>query len=250
MTLTGNLDPRTKIFLIACLSSSAVFINHWVFLTGILVVSLLLLALFRVSVIGILKRTKGLVIMVVVIALMQSIFVSSGEALITIGGIRLVTTGGLMMAAEFVLRMLIIVASAGILSTSDSREIIQGLVQWKLPYEIAFMASMGIRFLPVFTVEFKDAMVAIQLRGVDLKALKLKQKIEVYACLFQPVVAGALIKSKAISMSIEMRGFRAYPTRTSYLILKLKPIDYVIMVGAGILTIETFVFYLLIGRFL
>lgn len=243
MTATASLDPRTKLIIITCLSTSAVIMTHWIFLAGILAVSILLLCLFGVSLLGIIKKTRMLFYMVIVIAIMQSIFVPTGQALISLGNLKLVTIDGLMMAAEFVLRMSIIVASAGILSTSNSREIIQGLVQWKLPYEIAFMASMGIRFLPVFAEEFKNAMIAIQLRGVDLKALPFRQKMEVMACLFQPVVAGALIKSKAISMSIEMRGFRAYPSRTSYLVLKCSGKDYAIMIGAGLMTALLMVWY-------
>lgn len=246
MTAAVSLDPRTKLFMIACLSSSAVIMTHWTFLIGLFVISVLLLRLFEVSLWGIIKKTKMLLYMVIVIAIMQSVFVPTGQALISLWSLKLVTVGGLMMAGEFVLRMSIIIASAGILSTSSSREIIQGLVQWKLPYEVAFMASMGIRFLPVFAEEFKNAMIAIQLRGVDLKALPLRQKIEVFASLFQPVLAGALVKSKAISMSIEMRGFRSYPTRTSYLVLECQGKDYVVMIGAGFLTIIITVWYFVI----
>lgn len=243
MTAAAKLDPRTKLFLVACLTSSAVIITNWVFLTGIFIVSVVLLLLFGVSPWGIVKKIRLLIYMVVFIAIMQSIFVSAGQALITIGSIELVTTGGLIMAGEFILRMSIIIVSAGILSTSSSREIIQGLVQMKLPYEIAFMAAMGIRFLPVFAEEFSNAMIAIQLRGIDLKALPLQQKIEVFASLFQPVVAGAIIKSRALAMSIEMRAFRAFPTRTSYLILKCSARDYVVMVSSGVLTILMMIAY-------
>lgn len=246
MTAASNLDPRTKLFLIVCLSTSAVVMTHWTFLTGIFLLSILLLMIFGVSPWNILIKTKMLLNMVLFIAIMQSIFVPSGQALVVIGSLKLVTTGGLMMAGEFVLRMLIIVASAGILSTSNSREIIQGLVQWKLPNELAFMAAMGIRFLPVFAEEFRNAVIAIQLRGVDIKVLPLRQKIEVMACLFQPVVAGALIKSRAISMSIEMRGFRACPARTSYLVLKCRTEDYVVMIAAGLVTVIIMAWYYLI----
>lgn len=245
MTGAANLDPRTKLFLIACLSSSAVLITHWAFLGGLFAVSLLLLLLFGVNPRDMLKKTRALLSMVVFIAVMQSIFTSTGQALVTIGSLNLVTAGGLMAAGEFVLRMLIIVASAGILSTSNSREIIQGLVQWKMPYELAFMASMGIRFLPVFAEEFQNARIAVQLRGVELKALSLRQKIEVMAGLFQPVVGGALIKSRAIAMSIEMRGFRACPTRTSYRLLEATWRDYGVMISSGLLTVLIMTWYFL-----
>lgn len=248
MTAAAKLDPRAKILIIACLSSSAVIMTHWAFLCSLLAVSILLLLLFGVSPWGMIKKIRMLLYMMVFIAIMQSIFTPGGQALITVENIQLVTTGGLMLAGEFILRMLIIVASAGILSTSSSREIIQGLVQWKLPYEVAFMVAMGIRFLPVFAEEFRSAMIAIELRGVDLKSLPLGQKIEVFVSLFQPVVAGALIKSKAISMSIEMRGFRACPSRSSYLVLKCQAKDYGAMMGSLLLTALVMVCYFSIGR--
>lgn len=246
MTAIAELDPRSKLVVIACLSSSALIVSHWAFLTGLCLASFLLLMLFGISPMGIIKRTKVLLGMVVFIALMQSIFAPCGQPLLVFGGVQLITAGGLMRAVEFVLRMLIIIASAGILSTSSQREIIQGMIQWKLPYEIAFMVVMGIRFLPVFATEFKDAMIAVQLRGVELRKLPLRQKLEVMASLFQPVVAGALLKSKAIAMSIEMRGFRAYPTRSSYLQLELKGHDYAVMISAVAATVAMMGGYFLI----
>lgn len=229
-------DPRTKLFLTACLSSSAVIMTDLIYLLILFSVSLLLLIFFGIDPLKVIKRAKILVTMVFFIAIMQSLFRHSGQALVKLGTITVLSSDGISSAAEFVLRMLIIITSASILTTASSREIIQGLVQWKLPYELAFMAAMGIRFLPVFADEFGNALTAVQLRGVDLKKLPLRRKIEVYACLLQPVAAGALIRSRALSMSIEMRGFRKYQGRTAYLVLKLNAKDYIIMTCAGILT--------------
>lgn len=246
MTVIADLDPRTKLFIIACLSSSAVIINDWICLTVLFLLSILLLLMFGVNPVILVQKTRLLFYMVIFIALMQSIFGSSGRYLVELGSVKLLTTGGLIMAVEFILRMVIIIASAGILSTSSSRQIIQGLVQWKLPYEIAFMASMGITFLPVFAQEFRDAMIAVQLRGIDFKKLSLMQKMEVVSSLFQPVAAGAIIKARAMAMSIEMRAFRAYPNRTSYLVLKYRGCDYAVMIGTALITAVLLGWYCLV----
>jgi len=238
-----TFDPRTKLVLIACLSSVAVLMNRLMLLAALFLVSLLLILFFRINVKGVWKRTKALLAVVVFIALAQSLFGEGGQALITLGSLELLTAGGLVLAGEFILRMLIIITSAAILTTCGSRNVIQGLVQWKLPYEIAFMAALGIRFIPVFGEEFRDAKTAIQLRGIDIKALKIKQKTEVYASLFQPVVAGALVKAKALSLSMEMRGFRSCPNRVSYRVLRLKSPDYVVMGVALILTAGVLILY-------
>jgi len=229
----NRTDPRTKLFLTACLSSSAVLMTDLIYLLS---VSVLLLIVFGINPLNIIKRIRILVTMIFFIAIMQSLFRHSGQVLAKIGTITILSADGVLSAAEFVLRMLIIITSASILTTASSREIIQGLVQWKLPYELAFMAAMGIRFLPVFADEFRNTLTAVQLRGIDLKKLPLRHKIEVYACLLQPVAAGALIKSKALSMSIEMRGFRRFPSRTAYSVLKLNAKDYIIMTCTGIIT--------------
>ncbi|NLT47010.1 MAG: energy-coupling factor transporter transmembrane protein EcfT [Clostridiales bacterium] len=238
-----TFDPRTKLVLIACLSSMAVLMNRLMLLAALFLVSLLLILFFRINVKGVWKRTKALLAVVVFIALAQSLFSEGGQALIRLGSLELLTTGGLIHAGEFILRMLIIITSAAILTTCGSRNVIQGLVQWKLPYEIAFMAALGIRFIPVFGEEFRDAKTAIQLRGIDIKALKIKQKTEVYASLFQPVVAGALVKAKTLSLSMEMRGFRSCPSRVSYRVLRLKSPDYVVMGVALILTAGVLILY-------
>jgi energy-coupling factor transport system permease protein len=243
---SSPVDPRTRLIIIILISSMAVALNHIIMLGMLLAISFLVLVMFRIDIKSLYFRIKGLIATVLLIAIIQSLFNKGGEPLVLLGGIRLVTTEGLMLASEFLMRMIIIFASAGILVSCGSRNIIQGLVQMRLPYEIAFMAALGLRFLPTFREEFTDAITAIQLRGIDLKALRFRQKLQVYAGLIQPVVAGALIRSRALSMSIEMRGFRSRPNRTSYRVLRFRLQDYLIMTFAVSMTMVLSTFYFLI----
>jgi len=245
MKSLASLDPRTKFFLVACLSSLGVLLSDLRILCGLFALCLLLLLGFQISPTQLFQRTKALLGVVLAIAVLQSVFTPGGEALLTLGRISLLSTGGLVLSGEFILRILIIVASAGFLSTSDSRELIQGLIQWKLPYELAFMTAMAVRFLPVFAQEFRDAFAAIQLRGIDLHHLPFRQKMEVYAGLFQPVAGGALLKAKALALSIEMRGFRACEKRSSLLVLRFSLKDYLVMSLAAVFTVAALLYYLL-----
>lgn len=61
--------------------------------------------------------------------------------------------------------MLIIISSALLLLTAKPMELVLGLIRLKIPYEIAFMVLLAIRFLPVLVEEVQDALTAIQLRG-------------------------------------------------------------------------------------
>jgi energy-coupling factor transport system permease protein len=188
------------------------------------------------SLISILARMRKLVGVMLAIAAVQSLFIRTGNPLINIWGITLLTDYGLIKSLEFFLRLGIIIVSAAIITTSTSREIIQGLVQWHCPYEIAFMVSIAIRFLPVFKEEMVDMVIAIQLRGIDFKKVKLNQKLKIYKYILVPIVINSVLKAKELSVAMEMRGFRAYPSRTSYRMLKMQVIDYII-IGLCIVTI-------------
>ncbi len=222
------VDPRTKLIVVICLSSMAVLMNNLFVLLALSAISFILLLLLKVNLTGVFARIRLLFAAVVFVGIMQIVFAKEN---------------GLVMAGEFLLRMLVIVASAAVLTTCSSREIIQGMVKMGLPYEIAFMAVLGIRFLPAFKEEFQDAVVAIRLRGIDFMSLRLRQKIDLISKAFMPVAAGAIIQSRALSMSIEMRGFRSKAKRTEYKVLKLKAADCIIMGFSVFITVFALIGY-------
>ncbi len=224
-----NVDPRTKLVIVLCLSTLAIFVKDILFLSGILLITVIISLIFKINMLQIFEKIKRLLYVLLAIAIVQSVFSTEGQTLIGIGKLSILTTVGLQKGLEFIIRIMIIILSATIITTSNSREIVQGLVQWKLPYEIAFMASIGIRFLPILIEEIKDSLVAIQLRGVEIEKIPFKKRFYVYSYLFTPILVSTIIKAQKLSISIEMRGFRAYETRTSYIILKMSYVDYLII---------------------
>ena len=224
-----NVDPRTKLVIVLCLSTLAIFVKDILFLSGILLITVIISLIFKINMLQIFEKIKRLLYVLLAIAIVQSVFSTEGQTLIWIGKLSILTTVGLQKGLEFIIRIMIIILSATIITTSNSREIVQGLVQWKLPYEIAFMASIGIRFLPILIEEIKDSLVAIQLRGVEIEKIPFKKRFYVYSYLFTPILVSTIIKAQKLSISIEMRGFRAYETRTSYIILKMSYVDYLII---------------------
>ncbi|WP_066499043.1 energy-coupling factor transporter transmembrane component T family protein [Abyssisolibacter fermentans] len=231
-----KFDPRTKLFIVLCLSSMGVIIKNIYMLFVILLISIVVSKLFACDFFSYYKKIKNLIKIIILIAVVQSIFSGSGSVLISIRGLRILTTGGILKAAEFILRMSVVIISASIITTSNYREIVQGLVQMKIPYEIAFMVSVGIRFLPLMVEEFKDAMTAIQLRGIELDKIPIKSKLKIYSYIFTPVIAGSIIKAKRLSITMETRAFRAYPNRVSYMILNMRFADYIVMIITFIIT--------------
>ncbi|MBT9159089.1 MAG: energy-coupling factor transporter transmembrane component T family protein [Dehalococcoidia bacterium] len=229
MTAAKTLDPRTKLIMVLCLSSLAVFIQDIYVLGGVLLASFVISVILKGDLFPAFKQVKRLLLLIVIIAVIQSLFAPAGKTIITIGTFPLLTTGGLIRGAEFILRMAVIVVSATIVATSSSRETVQGLVQWKIPYEIAFMVSVGIRFLPMLTEEIRNVMLAIQLRGVELDKIPFRKKLKIYSYILTPIVVGTVIRAQKLATAMETRAFRAYPRRTSYMTLKMALPDYAII---------------------
>ena len=166
-----NIDPRTKLAIVALLSTLGLIYKDLLSLVIILSVAILIALALNSNFISVVSRLKKLLGLILVIAIIQSIFIKEGNSVISLGSVSLLTDIGIMKATEFILRLMIIIVSSVILTTSTSREIIQALIQMGLPYEIAFMVSISIRFLPLFKDEMRDMVVALQLRGIDLKKI-------------------------------------------------------------------------------
>ena len=223
-----KLDPRTKLVIVFSFSTLAVVVQD-VYLLGFVLLVTTATANYFKGDWGFMKRARKFIVLFVGIALLQSIFAPAGPPLITLGDFTLLTQGGLTKGVRVIVRMLVIIISATIMKGCSAREIIQGLVQWKVPYEIAFMVSLAIRFLPILGQEAKDAYTAIQLRGIEIEELTLRQRLKLYSYLFMPVLAGVVYRARELSTSLKARAFRAYPERTSFIRLKLTRTDYAIM---------------------
>ena len=241
MINNSKIDPRTKIIIVLTLSTISLIFNDIFTLSVILTVAIFCTIVLKSNLIAILVRIKKIIGVMIAIAVVQSLFTKTGNPIIKLGTVTVVTDYGIVKSLEFVIRLGIIIVSAAIITTSSSREIVQGLVQWKCPYEIAFMVSVAIRFLPIFKEEMTDMITAIQLRGIDLKKIKIKEKIKIYNYILFPIVTNSILKAKELSAAMEMRGFRAYSSRTSYMMLKMGKKDYFI-IGTNFVFVACLIF--------
>lgn len=231
-----SVDPRTKLVLVMCISSLAVILQDLLLMSIVMLIAVALSVYFGSNFVRGLKRVRAFAWIFVLMVLAQSIFTSGGSEILGVGGISLISTLGLQRGGSVVLRILIIVASAGIMTTSSSRDILQGLSQWKVPYEIGFMVAVAIRFLPLLREEAVDILTAVQLRGLELDRIPVRQRLRIYSYLLTPMISSVLGKSRELALAVEMRGFRAYPERTSYRVLRPGGWDYAVSVVAVLLT--------------
>ena len=223
------IDPRTRLVLVIVLTGLAIIFNSIAASAMLLAATVLICLIFGRAGIKVFFRAKWLLWFFVLMAVIQSLFSPGGRALFSVGGVTVITEEGLALGACFLCRMAVIIFSAGILARAGSRAMVQGLVALKLPYELAFMATCALSFLPMIASDMKDSLAALELRGVELRKLSFTRRIKVYTYLMIPVLEGIMVKAKELSCAMEMRAFRAYDTRTSYIVLSLKFKDYAIM---------------------
>jgi len=216
----SRLDPRTKIVMVISISTAAMIIKDILLLTGILLFAIITLAVGGVELKKQMHQAKTVLGMIFFLFILQSLFAWIGGSLYE----------GALLAGMLSLRLLIIVLSALIIMTGESRDYLLGMVQWKMPYEIAYMVLIGLHFFPILKEEALDVYYSIQLRGTEMKKTSLRRKLAVYLKISLPVLAGAMARAKAVSISMEARCFRIKPKRTYMRKLKLKTRDILIMV--------------------
>lgn len=236
-------DVRTLFAVVLTITSLAIAINDSLWLLLLLAITLAALIAARVPLRLLLNRLKRYSWLFVIIALAQSLSNGSGRVILAWQGYVLLSTGGVLGAAAALLRITVILAAVGLLSLKDYQQMVTGLAQVGIPYELAFMVLLAVRFIPVLIADFRDSLAAIELRGVDIKTIPLGDKLKIYSYLLMPTTAGALIRSRRIAIAMEARAFRAYPRRTWLEWPGLSLWDWLIIVlalggGAGVLYLK------------
>lgn len=238
-----SIDIRVKLVIAFCISTMAVLFSGYTYMSFVLIIAIILSRLFQGDLGFVFNKVKKVLWIFILMIFIQSLFIKIGTPLVTIKGLCIITDVGLQRAFEFIFRISIIMVSTTIIMTSNSREIIQGLIQLKLPYELAFMVSISVRFLPILATEMRDSMTAIELRGIDVKKLNIKSKILLYKYLFTPIVLSSINKAKKLSISMECRGFRAYDYRTSIIKLRFSKTDVIMILCSLSLTATIIITY-------
>ena len=89
-----------------------------------------------------------------------------------------------------------------------------GLLALRVPFFLAFMSVMAIRFLPVIVNEFKTVRMAMYLKGYRLFHFGIYHSIKTEVSALRPIIIGTINRSQEVALSILTRGFDIEGTRT------------------------------------
>lgn len=226
-----TLDPRTLLWIVAIISTVTVFTRSLLIQSVVFSVLIVLLVSLNIPLVKSFGRVKKLMPLILFVVMAQSIF-TAGTPLVNIFGISFITHEGLIAGAMTVFRLLILATSALLFTLTSESDMIHALTLLKIPHEIAFMSLIAIRFLPDYIKEFQLCLESFELRGVNIKSARLSQKAVMMQTFVTPVLIRTLFKAKRLAMSMELRGFKAYPTRTSINELSIQRHDILVMIIA------------------
>lgn len=176
------------------------------------------------------RGLKPLLIMILSLLVVQIVFRNQGHP-IWHWKFLCITREGLHYGVSASLRLLIIFFSAGFLLRISYYEYLLSFQSWKIPYELSFLIASVIQFLPVLRKELQNMEEALVIRGIKLSELGLWRRLEAYRELVLPILGKAIASLKYRVISLEMRAFRLYSTRTALHEDRLKIGDYIIQAG-------------------
>ena len=89
--------------------------------------------------------------------------------------------------------------------TSDPRQLLNALLAWHLPPQVAFMLVTAIRFLPVLASETGEIITALQLRSDTQSGRTAVVRHIPYIA--KPLLARCLRRAQTLALSVVSRGF-------------------------------------------
>ena len=223
-----KLDPRVKLF-----ATRIYIISLFCFkgIAALLVATVFLIAVIRVSKVPFHFMVKGLktIMVLMIITALFNLFLTPGEPLVTFWIFK-ITAEGIKSAALMTIRLIYLILGTSIMTlTTTPNQLTDGLEKALMPlskigipvHAIAMMMSIALRFIPILIEETDKIMKAQMARGADFENGNLIQKVKNMIPLLVPLFVSAFRRADDLAMAMEARCYNGGEGRT-----KMKPLRY------------------------
>ena len=250
-SLIHKLDIRSKVVAFICLLVILFLFPHPAYNAAILLIVVALAAVAGLPV----AKIKGIiaplipVFVLIIVVTGYSYPVSSFDSdqarqilFYSWPGHRLpVTMGGLLYGLTLFFRVLTMVISSSIVTLTTPRDDFLQLMQMlHVPYELSFIITTGIRFVP--TMEKKATLVldAQRARGALIETGGLVQRIKAYVPIMVPLIVDSIRMSENLACAMLNRGFGATRKWHGFKKVSMRMMDYFVLVCVMGLTVLAF----------
>lgn len=136
-----------------------------------------------------------------------------------------------------------------VVMTTDVNDLVVGLVRLRVPYKVAFIFSITLRFVPFIFAEIGAITEAQRLRGLAIEKMNFLRRIPIFASMLVPLILGALLKAQTLEIVLQSKAFSGSPKRTflNENDIRLRPLDYALLLGGILLFAGAIVTRLTLG---
>ncbi|MDR1616535.1 MAG: energy-coupling factor transporter transmembrane protein EcfT [Syntrophomonadaceae bacterium] len=228
-----QLDPRTKIIILACLAGSLFAVKSFAGLAVLVIMVLLLMIMSRIGMNIYLKSLKPFIIIFVAIFAAQ-ILLADGVILWQVGFVKISWTG-VGAAFNVIIRLIVLVLLARVITgTCSAMSLTCGLEKLLIPLnkigirtqELIMIMIISMRFIPIFSESARHISVAQQCRGVNWRKGKIKERLVNMLALLVPLLRIAMERANDLAEAMESRGFQTGASRTSLNEWNMQSKDY------------------------
>ena len=229
-----RLDPRFKI-IITLIFIVMLFIGDsvWCLVLGA-VFTVLAVLMSKIPVKMFAKSIKPLLPFLLITALLNLFFVSSGEVCWQWKFIK-ITTGGINISLFMIVGIVLLISGSSLLTYTTSpitltdaiERLLSPLKKLKFPvHELAMMMSIALRFIPTLIEETDRIMAAQKARGAELDSGKLMARVKNMISIMIPLFVSAFRRADELASAMECRCYNGGEGRTRLRQLKAAPRDF------------------------
>lgn len=220
----SRLDPRTLILCAMAVMVSYFAVSNGAMLLWSAVVTLSAAVLMRASIRDLWARLKGFIALFIVMGVLNALFTRTGQPLIHWGDF-LITTAGVWTALIYSMRLILMVCIGALLlmaippmRMSDAFEsLISPLKLFNVPtHDAAFTLTLGMRFMPVLSREFRHLRHAQAARGASIGYGSLRTQVKSLSSLVIPVLAAAIRYAHHLSDALDARCYTGTARRSTW----------------------------------
>ena len=236
-SIVHRLDPRTKLILVV-VYIVALFLARFVFSYGIMIAVLITCILLSgVGFKAIFKGMKPVFLIILITAILNLFYNSTGTLLVQFWRIS-IYTGGVRMAVMMVLRIMMLISGTFLLTYTTSplqltdgiESLLGPLKKIHLPiHELAMIMSIALRFIPTLIEETDKIMSAQKARGADFESGNLIQKAKALVPLLVPLFVSAFRRADELAVAMECRCYHGGHGRTKLHVLHYQTRDYLVL---------------------
>lgn len=229
-SLLHRLDPRSKFMLVIAVLAFVLLFDKPVFLAGAFVsIIAILWGLGGISPRKYAKVLLAFMPLIVAVALIQgltrhpdgsSIALALGPLELSDFGLRLGASIGLRLSTMGLTFMLFSM-------TTTPKDVGLALHKVGVPFRFAYLATFGLRFLPLMQEDLETIQDARAVRGEkDVGSKNVFRRLKSLPKSFFPLAANSLRQSSETAKALELRGYGANNERTTVFDLELAARDY------------------------